>query len=114
MKYWVLGCGRIGIAVMYGLLADPETTSITVTDSSVAALRAAPEKLLRAGIARDRIDQVVTFLPMDGVSGLAERLTSGEVVLSCLPYHLNPVAAKTAVDARVPFRRFGWQSRCDR
>ncbi|MDK9699364.1 MAG: saccharopine dehydrogenase NADP-binding domain-containing protein [bacterium] len=107
MKYWVLGCGRIGIAAIYYLLNDDQTTAVTITDASVAALRSAADKLLRAGVAKDRIDAVATFLPMEGVSGLAEKLEPGAVVLSCLPYSLNPLAAKAAVESKCHFADLG-------
>lgn len=107
MKYWVLGCGRIGIAAVYYLILNEPNIPIMVTDSSVAALRAAPDKLTRSGIRREIIDSRVTFLPIHGTTGLSEKLEAGDVILSCLPYSLNFSVAQTAVNCGCHYADLG-------
>ncbi|MCX7835982.1 MAG: saccharopine dehydrogenase NADP-binding domain-containing protein [bacterium] len=107
MRYWVLGCGRIGISAVYYLIINEPNASIVVTDSSVAVLRSAPDKLIRSGVSRETIESRVTFLPLDGTTGLSEKLEAGDVILSCLPYSLNFGAAQTAVNCGCHYADLG-------
>lgn len=107
MRYWVLGCGRIGIAVVYYLIQNETNATIHVTDSSVSVLRSAPERLVRAGIRKEVIESRITFLPLNGTNGLAEKLESGDVILSCLPYSMNSQAALTAVQCGCHYADLG-------
>jgi lysine 6-dehydrogenase len=98
--YAVLGAGQQGTYAAYDLALHGDANRITLADSDLARSEAAAARvnaiLGRAAVTCDGLDA-------RDEGAVAHFLQSYDVALCCLPYFLQPIAARAAVAARCHF-----------
>ena len=102
-RYAVLGAGRQGVAIAYDLARHGEAAEILMADADEAAAKngAARVRALRPGVpVRARC------AALEGPDAV-ELISGFDVVVSALPYRLNPAMARASVEARASFCDLG-------
>lgn len=100
----ILGAGRQGLAAGLELVRHGGSERLVVADQHRAAAREAADRL-DAWAGRPVAEPVA--VDATDARALGRLLADVDGVLSALPYHLNPVAAEAAVDARTHFVDLG-------
>ncbi len=102
MRFLVLGAGQQGFAAAFDLARTKDVTEVVVADVNETRARTAVDRLagLPAAVRAERIH--VAEEPQ-----LAARLRGYDVVISAVPYFLNPRLTRAAIDARVSFCDLG-------
>jgi lysine 6-dehydrogenase len=102
MRFLVLGAGLQGYAAAFDLARTKDVTEVVLADVDETRARRGAERLagLSAAVRPQRID--VADEPH-----LATKLRGYDVVISAVPYFLNPRLTRAAVDAHVSFCDLG-------
>ncbi|MHC4924681.1 MAG: saccharopine dehydrogenase family protein, partial [Planctomycetota bacterium] len=103
MKYIILGAGRQGLAIGYDLLKHGEASRLTLVDVSKDAVMAGAKRLRRM-VPSGNVHAIARNVPGKGIVGL---LKEYDVCISAVPYHLNPLLAKAALQAKTHFCDLG-------
>lgn len=102
MRFLVIGAGLQGYAAAFDLARTRGVTEVVVADSNGARAREAAARL-NAGTAAVRAE----ILDVSNEPRLADRLRGFDVVISAVPYFLNLVLTRAAIEARVSFCDLG-------
>lgn len=102
MRFLVLGAGQQGFAAALDLARTPDVTEVVVADVDADRARRVAEHLTGgpAAVRAETID-------VANEPHLAGRLAGYDVVLSAVPYFLNPRLTRAAIDARSSFCDLG-------
>ncbi|MCS7082124.1 MAG: saccharopine dehydrogenase NADP-binding domain-containing protein [Bacteroidetes bacterium] len=100
MKIALLGAGQMGRAVLFDLLRNPAVAQIRLFDNHVTRLNEIRERFSDPRLHLYRVDA-------KDQPAMQTLLRGSEVIISCLPYTLNPSMARMAVELGVPFCDLG-------
>jgi lysine 6-dehydrogenase len=102
MRFLILGAGQQGFAAAFDLARTPDVTEVVVADIDELRARRVAERLSGgpAAVRSEAID--VANEPQ-----LPSRLSGYDVVISAVPYFLNPRLTRAAIDAGVSFCDLG-------
>ncbi len=104
-RYIVLGAGRQGLAIAYDLARFGEAAEVALVEADAGALRRAAARL-RKLVPGLRLRTIVRGIAAS-VKPVAALLRGYDVAVSALPYRLNPLLARAAVQARASFCDLG-------
>jgi len=102
MRFLVIGAGLQGYAAAFDLARTQGVTEVVVADSNAARSRQAADRL-NPSAAAVRAE----ILDVSNEPRLAERLRGFDVVISAVPYFLNLVLTRAAIEAGVSFCDLG-------
>lgn len=102
MRFLVLGAGLQGFAAAFDLARTPDVKEVVVADVDAERARRVAERL-QGGPAAVRGETI----DVSNEPRLADRMAGYDVVISAVPYFLNPRLTRAAIDARVSFCDLG-------
>ncbi len=100
MRFLVLGAGRIGYAVVYDLLRNPDVTQVTIVDANQNRLDQLTKALQDQRLAAVRAD-------ISDYEELNYLMPACDVMISCATYKFNYELAKEAIEAGIHFCDLG-------
>ncbi len=102
MRFLVIGAGLQGYAAAFDLARTQGVTEVVVADSNAGRAREAAARL-NPTVATVRAE----ILDVSNEPRLADRLRGFDVVISAVPYFLNLMLTRAAIEARVSFCDLG-------
>src|SRR4051812_42573792 len=100
MRFLVLGAGRMGYAVVYDLLQNPDVSHVAVVDADERRLANLQKQLPDKRVAAVKAD-------VSDHEELSYLISGCDVVLSCATYKFNYELAKAAIEAGAHFCDLG-------
>jgi lysine 6-dehydrogenase len=109
-SYIILGAGKQGLAAGYDVIRFGQASRLVLADSRAALARQGAERLKRlAGpiLRKKKIVLKAVAVNARRISHLKQTLKGHDAALSALPYYLNPIAARAALEARAHYCDLG-------
>ncbi len=105
-RYIILGSGRQGRACAYDLARFGDAAAVILADTNPAVAQRSAERL-RQLLPDTRTQFEPVGVAVQDHATLVQLLRRGAVVMSAVPFYLNPNVARAAIEARVPMCDLG-------